>query len=82
MGEMVVKEGKYALKWTMLSCCPFAASQVWFQLYALAYNPRNFLRRLCLPKVINDWSLRGLQVKLIKIGDGLCAMPGGSSSVG
>ena len=28
----------------------------------------NFLRRLCLPKAINDWSLRSLQVKLIKIG--------------
>ena len=28
----------------------------------------NFLRRLVLPKKIRDWSLRTLQVKLIKIG--------------
>jgi heterodisulfide reductase subunit A-like polyferredoxin len=28
----------------------------------------NFLRRLALPKKIRDWSLRTLQVKLIKIG--------------
>ncbi len=38
------------------------------QLFVLAYNLGNFLRRLCLPKTINDWSLRSLQVKLIKIG--------------
>jgi hypothetical protein len=31
-------------------------------------NLGNFLRRLCLPKAINDWSLRSLQVKLIKMG--------------
>ncbi len=31
-------------------------------------NLGNFLCRLCLPKAINDWSLRSLQVKLIKIG--------------
>ncbi len=35
---------------------------------ALAYNLGNFLRRLALPKKIKDWSLRTLQVKLIKIG--------------
>ena len=38
------------------------------QLFVLAYNLGNFLCRLCLPKAINDWSLRYLQVKLIKIG--------------
>ncbi|MCK4784284.1 MAG: transposase, partial [Desulfobacteraceae bacterium] len=38
------------------------------QLFALAYNLGNFLRRLALPKKIRDWSLRTLQVKLIKIG--------------
>jgi len=37
-------------------------------LFALAYNLGNFLRRLALPKKIRDWSLRTLQVKLIKIG--------------
>ena len=43
----------------------------WLQLFVLAYNLGNFLRRLCLPKAINDWSLRSLQVKLIKMGAGL-----------
>jgi hypothetical protein len=37
------------------------------QLFILAYNLGNFLRRLRLPKSINDWSLRSLQVKLIKM---------------
>ncbi len=34
----------------------------------IAYNLVNFPRRLALPKKIRDWSLRTLQVKLIKIG--------------
>ena len=37
-------------------------------LVILAYNLGNFLRRLCLPKAVKHWSLRSLQVKLIKIG--------------
>ena len=28
----------------------------------------NFLRRLCLPKAVKHWSLRSVQIKLIKIG--------------
>ncbi len=43
-------------------------NQVRPQLFALAYNLGNFLRRLALPMKIRDWSLRTLQVKLIKIG--------------
>jgi len=66
--EQWIKEGKYALNWTRLSCHRFIANQVRLQLFILAYNLGNFLRRLCLPKAINDWSLRSLQVKLIKIG--------------
>jgi hypothetical protein len=66
--EQWIKEGKYALNWTRLSCHRFVANQVRLQLFVLAYNLGNFLRRLCLPKAINDWSLRSLQVKLIKIG--------------
>ena len=66
--EQWIKEGKYALNWTRLSCHRFNANQVRLQLFILAYNLGNFLRRLCLPKAINDWSLRSLQVKLIKIG--------------
>ena len=34
----------------------------------LAYNLGNFLRRLCLPKAVKHWSLRSVQIKLIKIG--------------
>ena len=34
----------------------------------LAYNLGNFLRRLCLPKAVRHWSLRSVQVKLIKMG--------------
>ena len=66
--EQWIKEGKYALKWTRLSCHDFVDNQVRLQLFALAYNLGNFLRRLALPKKIKDWSLRTLQVKLIKIG--------------
>ena len=38
------------------------------QLFALAYNLANFLRRLALPKSVQHWSLTTLREKLIKIG--------------
>jgi hypothetical protein len=38
------------------------------QLFALAYNLGNFLRRLALPQSIRHWSLTTLREKLIKIG--------------
>jgi len=38
------------------------------QLFALAYNPGNFLRRLALPRPVQHWSLTTLREKLIKIG--------------
>jgi len=66
--EQWIKEGKYALNWTRLSCHRLVANQVRLQLFVLAYNLGNFLRRLGLPKAIKDWSLRSLQVKLIKTG--------------
>jgi len=66
--EQWIKEGKYALNWTRLSCHDFVDNQVRLQLFALAYNLGNFLRRLALPKKIKDWSFRTLQTKLIKIG--------------
>jgi hypothetical protein len=71
------KEGKYALNWTPLSCHRFVANQVRLWLFVLAYNSDeaygasgqgNFLRRLGLPRAVKEWSLRSLQVKLIKIG--------------
>lgn len=60
--------GKYALKWTRLSCHRFLSNQVRLQLFALAYNLGNFLRRLALPQGIRHWSLTTLREKLIKIG--------------
>jgi len=66
--EQWIKEGKYALKWTRLSCHDFVDNQVRLQLFALAYNLGNFLRRLALPKSVMKWSLRTLREKLIKIG--------------
>jgi hypothetical protein len=66
--EQWIKEGKYALNWTRLSCHDFVDNQVRLQLFALAYNLGNFLRRLALPQRVREWSLRNLRVKLIKIG--------------
>ena len=66
--EQWIKEGKYALNWTRLSCHRFVANRVRLSLFILAYNLGNFLRRLCLPKTVKHWSLRSVQVKLIKMG--------------
>lgn len=66
--EQWIKEGKYALKWTRLSCHDFVDNQVRLQLFCMAYNISNFLRRLALPKQIKDWSLRTIREKLVKIG--------------
>ena len=66
--EQWIKEGKYALNWTRLSCSGFDANQARLQLFTLAYNLGNFLRRLALPDRVKHWSLRSLQTKLIKIG--------------
>jgi len=51
--------------------CPVwgvGTNHVRLQLFLLVYNLGNFLRRLALPKAVRDWSLRSLQLKLIKIG--------------
>ena len=66
--EQGIKEGKYALNWTRLSCKHFIANQMRLWLFVLAYNLGNFLRRLALPAKIKRWFLRCLLVKLIKIG--------------
>ena len=68
IAEQWIKEGKYALNWTRLSCKHFLSNQVRLSLFVLAYNLGNFLRRLVLPRKIKHWSLRTLLVKLIKIG--------------
>ena len=66
--EQWIKERKNAVKWTKLSCRTFKDNQTRLQLFALAYNLGNFLRRLALPKSIRQWSLTTLREKLVKIG--------------
>jgi len=66
--EQHIKEGKYALKWTRLSCMRFAANAVRLQLHALAYNLANFLRTLATPEEIGTWSLTSLRERLTKTG--------------
>ncbi len=66
--EQWIKEGKYALNWTRLSCHKFVANQVRLGLFILAYNLGNFFRRLALPEAIKRWSLTSVQTRLIKTG--------------
>lgn len=66
--ERFIKEGKYALSWTRLSCSRFASNQVRLALFVLAYNLANFFRRFALPREVSAWSLRSIQLKLVKIG--------------
>ena len=42
-------------------------NQVHLQLFALAYNLGNFLRRMALPKAVKHWSLTTTREKLVKI---------------
>ena len=66
--EQWIREGKYALRWTRLSCHSFRHNAVRLQLHALAYNLANFLRSLALPQEVEQWSLTTLREKLVKIG--------------
>ena len=66
--EQWIKEGKKAVNWTRLSCHDFVDNQARLQLFALAYNLGNFLRRLALPVGVKHWSMTTLREKLIKIG--------------
>jgi hypothetical protein len=66
--EQYIREGKYAINWTRLSCQKFRANEVRLQLHALAYNLANFLRTLALPQAMAHWSLTTLREKLVKIG--------------
>ena len=65
--EQYIKEGKYAIKWTRLSCSKFRNNEVRLQLHALAYNLGKFMRTLALPKEVEHWSLTTLREKLVKI---------------
>jgi Transposase DDE domain group 1 len=66
--EQWIREGKYALRWTRLSCHTFRHNAVRLQLHALAYNLANFMRTLALPEEVEHWSLVTLREKLVKIG--------------
>ena len=66
--EQWIKEGKYTLNWTRLSCHKFVANQVRLGLFIMAYNVGNFLRRLVLPESMKHWSLTSLQTRMIKTG--------------
>ncbi len=66
--EQWIKEDKYALNWTRLSCKRFVVNQVRLWLFVLAYNLGYFFRRLVLPRRVRHWSLCSLLVKLIKTG--------------
>ena len=59
--EQYIKEGKYAIKWTRLSCSKFRNNEVRLQFHALAYNLGNFMRTLALPKEVEHWSLTTLR---------------------
>ena len=50
--EQWIREGRYALNWTRLSCHRFVANQVRLWLFVLAYNLGNFMRRLTLPESV------------------------------
>ena len=52
---------------TKLSCRRFKDNEARLQLFALAYNLANFLRRLVLPKPLQGWMLTTLREMLIKI---------------
>ena len=64
--EQWIKEGKYALNWTRLSCHKFVANQVRLGLFIMAYNLGNFLS-LVLPESMKQ-SLTSLQTRMIKTG--------------
>ena len=66
--EQYTKEGKYAIKWTRLSCGKFRNNEVRLQLHALDHNLDNLMRTLALPKEVEHWSLTTLREKLVKIG--------------
>jgi Transposase DDE domain group 1 len=66
--EPWMKEGQDALKWTRRSCHRCVANQVRRQRFILAYNLGHFLRRLPRPKVVKEWSLQRVPLKLIKTG--------------
>ncbi|MDP6926431.1 MAG: IS1380 family transposase [Rhodospirillales bacterium] len=66
--EQWIKEGKYAVHWTRLSCHDFDDNQVRLQLFVLAYNLGVFLHRVGLPGEMKSWSLTRIRDRMIHIG--------------
>ena len=63
-----IKEDKYAINWTRLSCKRSRDNELRLQLHALACNLGSFLQRADLPEDVADCSLTSIQSRLIKIG--------------
>ncbi len=63
-----IKEGEEATHWTRLSCQRFRANEVRLFQGVIAYDLANLVCRLVLPLVIQSWSLRSLQQRLLKTG--------------
>ncbi|MEZ5912017.1 MAG: transposase [Paracoccaceae bacterium] len=59
--EQHIKEGKYAFRWTRLSCRKFRHNEVRLQLHARS-TTATFLRCIELPEAMADWSLTSLQL--------------------
>ena len=66
--EQNISEGKYAIRWTRLSCRRFRDNEVRLQLHGLAYHLAVVLANVGLPEPMADWSLTSLHFKLINIG--------------
>ena len=63
--EQHIKEGKYAFRWTRLSCRKFRDNEVRLQLHALACNLATFLRCIELPE-----AMAGMAAKSREFQDG------------
>ena len=51
---------------TTSSSHKFVANQVRLELFVLAYNLGNSMRRLALPEAMKHWSLTSLQTRMIQ----------------
>ena len=66
-GQLAVDQGGQVRAELDSAVVPSVRGQPGASVSVQAYNLGNFLRRLCLPKAVKHWSLRSVQVKLIKI---------------
>ena len=66
--EQYIKEGKYAIKWTRLSCSKFRNNGVRLQIYALVIIWTTSCGLWPCRRRVEYWSLTTLREKLVKIG--------------